>query len=211
MTEGRTVVYVVDDDSATRSALSSLLRSVDLTVVTFESANDFLAVDIPDLPACLVLDVRLPGLSGLDLQRRLTEIEVDLPIIFITGHGDVPMAVQAMKAGAVELLTKPFRDQELLDAIHQALDRNRASHREKAEKSELRQRFKLLTPREREVMQLVTGGRLNKQIAGQLGISEVTVKIHRGNVMKKMQAESAAALVGMAARLVKAGGSISRD
>ncbi len=211
MTEGRTVVYVVDDDSATRSALSSLLRSVDLTVVTFESANDFLAADIPDLPACLVLDVRLPGLSGLDLQRRLTEIEVDLPIIFITGHGDVPMAVQAMKAGAVELLTKPFRDQELLDAIHQALDRNRASHREKAAKSELRQRFKSLTPREREVMQLVTGGRLNKQIAGQLGISEVTVKIHRGNVMKKMQAESVAALVGMAARLVKAGGSISRE
>jgi len=211
MTEGRTVVYVVDDDSATRSALSSLLRSVDLTVVTFESANDFLAADIPDLPACLVLDVRLPGLSGLDLQRRLTEIEVDLPIIFITGHGDVPMAVQAMKAGAVELLTKPFRDHELLDAIHQALDRNRASHREKAAKSELRQRFKSLTPREREVMQLVTGGRLNKQIAGQLGISEVTVKIHRGNVMKKMQAESVAALVGMAARLVKAGGSISRE
>src|SRR5260370_25392842 len=139
MTEGRTVVYVVDDDSATRSALSSLLRSVDLTVVTFESANDFLAADIPDLPACLVLDVRLPGLSGLDLQRRLTEIEVDLPIIFITGHRDVPIAVQARKAGAVELLTKPFRDQELLDAIHQALDRNRASHREKTAKRQLRQ------------------------------------------------------------------------
>jgi RNA polymerase sigma factor (sigma-70 family) len=203
MTEGRTVVYVVDDDSATRSALSSLLRSVDLNVVTFESANDFLAADIPDLPGCLVLDVRLPGLSGLDLQRRLTEIEVDLPIVFITGHGDVPMAVRAMKAGAVELLTKPLRDQELLDAIRQALARNRLSHREKAEKTELRQRFESLTPREREVMQLVTGGLLNKQIAGQLGISEVTVKIHRGNVMKKMQAVSVAALVGMVARLAK--------
>jgi RNA polymerase sigma factor (sigma-70 family) len=203
MIEGRTVVYVVDDDSATRSALSSLLRSVDLNVVTFQSADDFLAADIPDLPGCLVLDVRLPGLSGLDLQRRLTEIEVDLPIVFITGHGDVPMAVRAMKAGAVELLTKPFRDQELLDAIRQALARNRLSHREKAEKTELRQRFESLTPREREVLQLVTGGLLNKQIAGQLGISEVTVKIHRGNVMKKMQAVSVAALVGMVARLAK--------
>ncbi len=207
MAEGRTVVYVVDDDSATRSALSSLLRSVDLDVVTFESANDFLAADIPDLPGCLVLDVRLPGLSGLDLQRRLSEIEVDLPIIFITGHGDVPMAVRAMKAGAVELLTKPFRDQELLEAIREALDRNPVSHREKAEKIELGERFESLTPREREVMELVTGGRLNKQIAGQLGISEVTVKIHRGNVMKKMQAESVAALLGMAARLAKASGS----
>ena len=210
MTDGRTVVYVVDDDSATRSALSSLLRSVDLNVVTFESANDFLAADIPDLPACLVLDIRMPGLSGLDLQTRLMEIEVDLPIIFITGHGDVSMAVRAMKAGAVELLTKPFRDQELLDAIRQALDRNRLSHLEKADKIELRQRFESLTPREREVMELVTGGRLNKQIAGQLRISEVTVKIHRGNVMKKMQAESVAALVGMAARLAKASSSITR-
>ena len=203
MTDGRTVVYVVDDDSATRSALSSLLRSVDLNVITFESANDFLAAYIPDLPACLVLDVRLPGLSGLDLQTRLTEIKVDLPIIFVTGQGDVPMAVRAMKAGAVEVLTKPFRDQELLDAIRQALDRNRLSHLEKAAKIELRKRFGSLTPREREVMELVTGGRLNKQIAGQLGISEVTVKIHRGNVMKKMQAKSVAALVGMAARLAK--------
>ena len=204
MTDGRTVVYVVDDDSATRSALSSLLRSVDLNVITFESANDFLGAYIPDVPACLVLDVRLPGLSGLDLQTRLTEIKVDLPIIFVTGQGDVPMAVRAMKAGAVEVLTKPFRDQELLYAIRQALDRNRLSHLEKAEKIELRRRFESLTRREREVMELVTGGRLNKQIAGQLGISEVTVKIHRGNVMKKMQAKSVAALVGMAARLAKA-------
>jgi FixJ family two-component response regulator len=177
---------------------------VDLNVITFESANDFLAAYIPDLPACLVLDVRLPGLSGLDLQTRLTEIKVDLPIIFVTGQGDVPMAVRAMKAGAVDVLTKPFRDQELLDAIRQALDRNQLSHLEKAEKIELRKRFESLTPREREVMELVTGGRLNKQIAGQLGISEVTVKIHRGNVMKKMQAKSVAALVGMAARLAKA-------
>jgi FixJ family two-component response regulator len=201
---------VVDDDSATRSALSSLLRSVDLNVVTFESADDFLAADIPDLAGCLVLDVRLPGLSGLDLQRRLTEIEVDLPIIFITGHGDVPMAVQAMKAGAVELLTKPFHDHELLDAIHKALAHNRVSNHEKAEEAELLQRFESLTPREREVMQLVTRGRLNKQVAGQLGISEVTVKIHRGNVMKKMQAESVVALVGMAARLAKSGSSTTR-
>jgi len=214
MTDERTVVYVVDDEAATRNALSSLLRSVGHNVVTFGSADDFLVTDFPDFPGCLVLDIRMPGLSGLDLQRRLTEIGVDLPIIFITGHADIPMAVQAMKAGAVELLTKPFRDQDLLDAIQQALDRDRASRRETAEKTELRQRVESLTPREREVMQLVTDGRLNKQIAGELGISEVTIKIHRANVMRKMQAGSVAALAGMATRLAsadpKAGASLRR-
>src|ERR1700730_8969083 len=182
MTEERTVVYVVDDDAATRNALSSLMRSVGLNVISCGSANDFLETDFPDIPGCLVLDVRLPGLSGLDLQRRLTEIGVDIPIIFITGHGDIPLAVQAMKAGAMELLTKPFHDQDLLDAIQQALDRDRASRREKAEKAELNHRFESLTRREREVMQLVTDGRLNKQIATEFGTSEVTVKLQRRNV-----------------------------
>jgi FixJ family two-component response regulator len=198
MIEDPTVIYVVDDETAMRNALSSLIRSVGLNVITFASADDFLKTEFPDVPACLVLDIRLPGLSGLGLQRRLLEIGVDLPIIFITGHGDIPMAVQAMKAGAVELLTKPFRDQDLLDAIQQALDRNRTLRGEKAEKIELRRRFESLTRREREVMQLVVIGQLNKQIAAKLDISEVTVKIHRGNVMRKMQATSLAALVSMA-------------
>jgi FixJ family two-component response regulator len=201
MIEEQTVVYVVDDETSMRSALSSLIRSVGLDVITFVSADDFLQTDFLDVPGCLVLDVRLPGLSGLGLQRRLLEIGVDLPIIFITGHGDIPMAVQAMKAGAVELLTKPFRDQDLLDAIQQALNRDRASRRRKAEGTELRHRFESLTRREREVLQLVTIGQLNKQIAAELGISEVTVKIHRGNVMRKMQAASLAALVSMAKQL----------
>jgi FixJ family two-component response regulator len=204
MTEEQLVVYVVEDETAMRNAVSGLLRSVGLNVITFGSADDFLETKCLDIPGCLVLDIRLPGLSGLGLQRRLAEIGVDLPIIFITGYGDIPMAVQAMKYGAVELLTKPFRDQDLLDAIKQALDRDRFSRREKTEKTELRRRFESLTHRENEVMRLVTAGKLNKQIAAELGISEVTVKIHRGKVMRKMQAGSLAALVDMAKRLMPA-------
>jgi FixJ family two-component response regulator len=204
MTEEQLVVYVVEDETAMRNAVSGLLRSVGLNVITFGSADDFLETKCLDIPGCLVLDIRLPGLSGLGLQRRLAEIGVDLPIIFITGYGDIPMAVQAMKHGAVELLTKPFRDQDLLDAIKQALDRDRFSRREKSEKTELRRRFESLTHRENEVMRLVTAGKLNKQIAAELGISEVTVKIHRGKVMRKMQAGSLAALVDMAKRLMPA-------
>ena len=201
MTKEQSFVYVVDDETATRNALSSLLRSVGLNVFTFASADDFLKAKLPDAPGCLVLDVRLPGLSGLDLQRRLIEMRFDLPIIFITGHGDVPTAVQAMKAGALELLTKPLCDQDFLDVIQHALDRNRASRREKAERTELRQRFESLTGREREIMNLVTDGKLNKQTAAELGISEETVKVHRGHVMRKMQAGSVAELVSMATRL----------
>jgi FixJ family two-component response regulator len=204
MTEEQLVVYVVEDETAMRNAVSGLLRSVGLNVITFGSADDFLETKCLDIPGCLVLDIRLPGLSGLGLQRRLAEIGVDLPIIFITGYGDIPMAVQAMKYGAVELLTKPFRDQDLLDAIKQALDRDRFSRREKTEKTELRRRVESLTHRENEVMRLVTAGKLNKQIAAELGISEVTVKIHRGKVMRKMQAGSLAALVDMAKRLMPA-------
>ena len=204
MTEEQLVVYVVEDETAMRNAVSGLLRSVGLNVITFGSADDFLETKCLDIPGCLVLDIRLPGLSGLGLQRRLAEIGVDLPIIFITGYGDIPMAVQAMKYGAVELLTKPFRDQDLLDAIKQALDRDRFSRREKTEKTELRRRVESLTHRENEVMRLVTAGKLNKQIAAELRISEVTVKIHRGKVMRKMQAGSLAALVDMAKRLMPA-------
>ncbi|MCU1337017.1 MAG: nodW [Bryobacterales bacterium] len=205
MTEERTIVYVVDDDPATRDALSSLIRSVGFQVATFGSADEFLETDFRDTPGCLVLDIRLPGLSGIDLQRRLTEMGVDLPIIFITGHGDIPLAVQVMKAGAVELLTKPVRDEDLLDAIHQALGRDRVSRRERLEKIELRQRFDSLTRRERQVMHLICDGRLNKQIAAELGISEVTVKLHRANVMRKMKAGSVAGLVGMATKLASKG------
>jgi FixJ family two-component response regulator len=204
MTEEQLVVYVVDDETAMRNAVSGLLRSVGLNVITFGSADDFLETKCLDTPGCLVLDIRLPGLSGLGLQRKLAEIGVDLPIVFITAYGDIPMAVQAMKYGAVELLTKPFRDQDLLDAIKQALDRARFSRREKSEKTELHRRFESLTHRENEVMRLVTAGKLNKQIAAELGISEVTVKIHRGKVMRKMQAGSLAALVDMAKRLMPA-------
>ncbi len=205
MAEDRHIVYVVDDEAGTRDAVSSLLRSAGLNVATFGSADDFLATHFSDVPGCLVLDMLLPGLSGLDLQRKLAEMGLDLPIIFITGHGDIPTAVQAMKAGAVELLTKPFRDDDLLDAIQQALDRARAWRKDRAEKTELRQRFESLTRREREVMQLVTGGRLNKQIAADLGISEVTVKIHRASVMRKMQAGSVAELGSMATKLASIG------
>ena len=201
MTAAEAMVFVVDDDVGTRESLKNLIRSVGLRVEAFASAQDFLRSTRPDVPGCLVLDVRLPGLSGLDLQKRMAEVELEIPIVFITGHGDIPMSVRAMKAGAVEFLTKPFRDQELLDAIQQALERDRNAREQRAEIEELRSRYRLLTPREREVMALVVTGLLNKQIAGELGTSEASVKVHRQHVMEKMRAGSLAALVRMADRV----------
>ena len=195
------IVYVIDDDSSVREAIEGLIRSVGMRAETFGSAQEFLASKRPDAPACLVLDVRMPGLSGLDLQRELSDANISIPVIFITGHGDIPMSVRAMKAGAVEFLTKPFRDQDLLDAITQALDRDREFRKQQAGMAELRECYQRLTPREREVMEQVVAGLLNKQIAVRLGISEITVKLHRHQVMEKMQADSLADLVRMSEKL----------
>ena len=194
-------VFVVDDDAAMRDSLKDLIRSVGLRVELYASAQDFLRSERPDVPGCLVLDVRMPGLSGLDLQRRLTEAGVSMPIIFISGHGDVPMTVRALKAGALEFLTKPFRDQDLLDAIQQALDRDCQARDERAATEAVYRRFASLTPREREVMAKVVAGLLNKEIAAELRTSETTVKTHRRQVMEKMGANSLPELVRMADRL----------
>ena len=201
MPEVPAVVFVIDDDPSMRGALEDLVGSVGLQVRAFASPQDFLQSKLPDAPGCLVLDVRLPGMSGLTFQKELGRLGVALPVIFITGHGDIPMSVRAMKAGAIEFLTKPFHDQELLDAIHTAIERDRERRREAVLVGELRERYATLTERERQIMTLVVVGRANKQIAAELNLSEMTVKVHRGQVMRKMHAGSLPELVRMADRL----------
>jgi FixJ family two-component response regulator len=191
-------VFVVDDDAAIRETLSSLFRSVDLRVVVFGSAHEFLRSNIPDAASCLVLDVRLPGVSGLDFQEELAKAGIRIPIIFMTGHGDIPMSVKAMKAGALDFLTKPFRDQDMLDAVTRAIERDQKRRDDEKTVSELRIRFESLTGREKELLALVAADLMNKQIAAELGVSEITVKVHRSNMMRKMKARSLVQLVRMA-------------
>ena len=201
MTEAAPIVFVIDDDPSVRRAIKRLIGSVGLQVEAFGAAQEFLESSRPDVPSCLVLDIRLPKISGLDFQRQLAEAKCHIPIIFVTAHGDIPMSVRAMKAGAVEFLPKPFRDQDLLDAVHVALERDRVRRQQEAEIASLQKRLESLTPREREVLPRVVSGLLNKQIAAEIGTSETTVKVHRSQLMRKMGADSLADLVRLAERI----------